>query len=196
MRFKVAERSLFAYLLRSSWWVSIAIAIVVTLLARLILPSDMAAYSPSVAFPFVLIAGYVAWKQFQAPSTAQVAFTVETVSAMSWRDFSALMETALQRDGCEVKRTSGVADFVLVKAGRKSLLSCKRWKAASHGLEPLRELDAARESQEAHEVIYVATGELSENARRFAQQHKIRLMQGAELAQLLRLPRKPAKTKA
>jgi restriction system protein len=192
-QFKMSQNSLFAYLLRSPWWYSFAIAVVLALIGRFILPDDYAFYALSFAIPFVCIGAIVAWQQRDVPSAARVETTLEAVAAMSWREFSGVLEQAFQRDGCIVSRTTGAADFILVKAGRTSLVSCKRWKAASHGLEPLRELKAAQEAQDAHEVIYVAAGEMTDNARRYAATHRVRLMLGPELTRLLRLRKGSAK---
>ena len=46
-------------------------------------------------------------------------------------------------------------------------------------------LEAARRAREAHECIYVAAGEITGQAREFAAQKNIRLVQAAELAKLL-----------
>ena len=183
----MSENSLFAYLLRSPWWVSLAVALALALAARFVLPDEYVFYALSFAIPFVITAAMAAWKQWDIPSQARVDSTLEAVAAMSWRDFSALMEQAFQREGNLVTRSSGAVDFKLVKAGRTVLVNCKRWKAASHGLEPLRELDAARRAQEANEAIYVAAGNVTDNAVRFATEHRIKLMQGPELTRLLRL---------
>ncbi len=67
-----------------------------------------------------------------------------------------------------------------------TLVACKRWKAVRTGVEPLRELQAAREAREAHHCVYVATGEITDQARAFAMEKKISLVQGADLATLLR----------
>jgi len=66
-----------------------------------------------------------------------------------------------------------------------ALVSCKRWKAARTGVEPLQDLHAAKEAHDAQECIYVTTGELTDNARAFAGKHAIRLVGGSELARLL-----------
>ena len=189
----MSENSLFAYLLRSSWWVSFVAAMAISLAARFLLPEEYALYALSFAFPFVVTGAIAAWRQWRVPGAGRVAATVETVGAMSWREFSALMAQAFQNDGAQVTRSQGAADFTLVKAGRTTLVSCKRWKAASHGLEPLRELEAAREAAGAHAAIYVATGNLTDNARRFAAVHRIALLQGQELTRLLRLSKSTGK---
>ena len=73
----------------------------------------------------------------------------------------------------------------MTKAGRTSLVACKRWKVARTGVDPLRDLHAAKDAHEAQECIYVAIGEITDGARKFALEKKIRLMHGAELAKLL-----------
>lgn len=195
MRLKVSENSLFSILLRSQWWISFAVAFGVVLVARLIVPEAYFIHASSIALPFVIIGAIAAWKQFQIPGAGRVAATVEAVSAMSWRDFSALVEQSFQREGYVVERMTGSADFKLVKMGKTTLVCCKRWKAASHGLEPLRDLDRQREAGDAHDALYVALGGVTENARDFARTHRIRLVEGLELTSLLRLPRR-AKTSA
>ncbi len=192
MRLKMSDKSLFAVLLRSRWWVSIALAVAMALLVKFFAPEEYFLPALSVTIPFLFTGILAAWKQLRVPGASRVASTVETVSAMSWREFSEVMETAFQREGFTVSRVSGAADLKLDKEGRVTLVSCKRWKAANHGVEPLRELETLRQAQGGHEAIYVALGGVSENARRFAQSHKIRLIQDVELTGLLRL-RKGAK---
>jgi restriction system protein len=194
VQFKMSENSLFAVLVRSSSWISFAIVIVISLVAYYLVPVQFKVAIFATAVPFVITGLIAAWKQAKVPGRARVEATVATLNAMSWRDFSALMEQAFQRDGFVVTRTTGAADLMLVKAGRTTLVSCKRWKAASHGLEPLRELKDLRRAQEAREAIYVCVGNLTDNARQFALDNKVTLMQGTELTQLLRLPRKSLKS--
>lgn len=190
MKLKMAEKSLFAYLLRSPWWVSILVACGIGLFGRVMFRGAYFSYALAFMLPFVVIAMIAAWRQKDVPSQARVAETVETVMAMSWREFSALMEQAFRRDGFEVKRISGAADFILTKEGRDSLVCCKRWKAASQGIEPLRALVAAQEEREAREALYVTVVDLSDNANRFAKDNRIALMLAPQLTRLLRLPKK------
>ena len=195
LKLKVSENSLFSILLRSSWWISLAEAPGVLLPARHLAPEAYFVPAASLALPFIVIGAIAAWKQLRLPGAARVTATAEAVNAMSWREFSALMEQAFQREGYTVTRLDGAADFKLVKMGKTTLVCCKRWKAASHGLEPLRELDRRREAEEAHDALYVALDGVTDNARGFAGKHRIRLVEGQELAGLLRLPRR-AKTSA
>jgi restriction system protein len=138
-----------------------------------------------IGLPFIVIGAYAAWQQLRAPSAEKTAATLESLRAMSWDEFSPALEDALRRDGYAVSRPNiAGADLELAKAGRVSLVSCKRWKVARAGIEPLRELDAARQARDAHECIYVAAGEITDNAIAFAATNNIRLLHGAEFAKL------------
>jgi len=173
------ENSLFAILLRSQWWVSALVAVAAIGLIRLIVPTM---YAVAAALPFIVIALYVGWRELREPSGRRVAKTLEALRAMNADEFAGAMETAFKGDGYTVKRVAGQADFELERASRSTLVACKRWKATRTGVEPLRELDAARKAREAHECIYVAAGEITEQARAYAAERNIRLIGAVELA--------------
>lgn len=189
MKLEMAENSVFAVLLRSPWWVSIAVAGGVYVLAKFLLDKFSTLpgiYALFVPLPFVIIGAYAGWQQLRAPSGARVATMLEALRAMQWEEFSGGIEEAYKRAGYAVTRLPGAqGDFELERAGRRSLLACKRWKATRTGVEPLRELHAAAQARDAHECLYVSAGELTDNARAFAAQKGIRLVHGAELAKLL-----------
>lgn len=186
MKLKMSENSLFAILLRSSWWISIAIAAGLIALSRALLPSEYFLFGAFSAVPFIVIGAIAGWKQVRAPSPARIAGTLDTVRAMSWNDFANAIEAAFRADGFVVTRLQGeAADFEMLKDGRTVLLAGKRWKVARTGIEPLRELVAARQARDAQECLYVATGEITENARRFATENRIRIVSGPELAKLM-----------
>lgn len=183
MKFPMAENSAFAILLRSQWWISALIAVAIFVAARFVLPT---AYALFVPLPFVVIAGYAAWKQLRAPSAARIAGTLEALREMSWDAFSSALEDAFRLQGYAVQRLREAdADFELTRAGRVALVGCRRWKVARTGIEPLRALHAAARARKAPECIYVSAGEINANARAFAAQNDIRLLCDAELVTLL-----------
>jgi restriction system protein len=191
MNFRMSEKSLFAILLRSSWWASFAIAAGIALVARMALPEQYVAGGMLAAIPFLGIGIVVAWRQLRSPNAARVAAALDVVGSMSWREFSSALEEAFRRDGYVTRRLDGgAADFEMTRAGRSSLVSCKRWKAASTGVESLRDLDAATKAREADEGIYVAVGGVTENARRYAADKRLRVLEGVELAKLIGVVRR------
>ena len=187
MKFKMAKNSLFAVLLRSPWWVSAGVAALAVLACVALLPARYVPYGVFGTLPFIVTAALSAWRQWHVPSDTQVQATLTAVGGMPWATFADTIEQAWRRDGHAVERLARRdADFELTKGGRTSVVSCKRWKAARTGIEPLRELHAAQVARDAPESIYVTLGELSDNAREFARDNGIRVLQGTELAQLLR----------
>ena len=187
MKFRMAENSLFAILLRSSWWVSFLVAGGIVLLSGLLLPAQFIVYGAIVAAPFLVIGFIAAWRQLQAPGAASIAATVEKLAAMSREEVTSALEDGFRKEGHAVSRLDAPgADLELTRAGRTVLVSCRRWKAGRTGVEPLRELQALRESRNAQSASCVAIGEIIDTARAFAANHGIALMQGPELASLLR----------
>jgi len=186
LKFQMAKNSLFAVLLRSPWWVSIAIAAVLALLAAALLPTTYKAVGAVSALPFVVIGAIAARRQWRLPSAARAAQILQNVSKMAWPEFSAQLEDAFRREGYVVQRGSGaVVDFELVRQGRRTLVSARRWKSARIGLEALRALQAAREAADASEALFVCLGELTDNARPYAAEHRITVWQADDVARVL-----------
>lgn len=171
---------------------SIAVAVGTAVVSRFVLVKfDMPElYSVFVALPFLVIGCVAAWQQLRAPSAERIAATLESLRAQSWDEFSAALEDAFRRDGYSVSRPNiAGADLELTRSARVTVVGCKRWKVARAGIEPLRELDAAKQAREAHACIYVAAGEITDNARAFAAEKGMRLLHDAELANLLPQPK-------
>ena len=198
MKFGMAPNSLFAILLRSPWWISFAVAAAFVAVARALLPPDYFVVGAIGALPFLAIGCVAAWRQWRAPAPRRVARSLDAIRAMPWSAFSKAIEEGFRRDGYSVAAHPGdAADYELSRNGRVSLVACKRWKAARTGIEPLRELRAAKDRCKADECIYVTAGELTDTAQAFAAGSGVRLMQGAELAALMPLsPDSPRASRA
>jgi restriction system protein len=180
---KIPENSIFAMLLRQSWWVSALVA----LATFAVVQNFMAwGYALFATLPFIVITLMVAWKQAFGPKGARVEKALEKIRSMAWEDFAQALERGYKAEGYTVKRVEGVADFELEKLGYLTLVSARRWKAGRTGIEPLRELAVAGEQREARECQYAVAGELTEQARAFAKQKGVKLVEGAELASLVR----------
>ena len=94
MKFEMSKDSLFAVLLRSQWWISFLIAAGLFAAARFWLPDSYAFF---VALPFLVIACHALWRQLRAPGASRIASTLEAVRAMSWEEFSGLLEAAFEQ---------------------------------------------------------------------------------------------------
>jgi restriction system protein len=186
MRLKMAPNSLFAILLRSSWWISVGIAVLFALAARALLPAEYWVFGALSGFPFLMIGLVSLYQQLRRPSSRRAEAILQAVRVMSWRDFSQAVDEAFTRDGYAVRRLEGAADFAVTRAGRTALVAARRWKAARHGEEALAALLAQMRAQDASGCTYIALGELSDNAQRFARANGVQVMQEEGLVQLLR----------
>ena len=186
MKFKMSEKSLFATLLRAPWWVSFLVMFAVALVAGALLPEAYKIAGMLGAFPFFVIGVMAAWRQRNAISANRIQELVEQARGMGWRDFSVLVEEALRQQGFVVTRLNdGPADFQIEKNGRVTLVSAKRWKAATVGAEHLRELLAVRQSRDAFSCTCMSLGVFSQAAIDLANDSPMQLLGSANIAQLM-----------
>jgi len=182
----MAENSLFAVLMRSRWWISFAICAAVVLISLAVFPKDISPFAALGAFPFFIVGCMAFYKQWRAPSPARLEQIRQVLAEQSWADFSAQLQAAWQAEGYEVQRLNlPGADLLLTRNGQTSVVGARRWKAAVHGVEPLRELLAARAKQQADQAVYVALQPLGENAAGWAAQNQILLLDATAIATLI-----------
>jgi restriction system protein len=171
MKFKMAENSIFAILLRNPWWISFLIAAAFCLLMAALLPQNLVVFGMMGVFPFVITGAVALRRQWGKPSPAKLQAELDRLSTLSWRDFSAELEAKFVKQGFEVTRlNSGTADFKLEKAGHITLVSAKRYKAATHGLEALQALVTQQEAQGADKAMYVCLSPVTAQAAKFAKE--------------------------
>ncbi len=185
MALQISDKSLFARLLRAPWWVSFIVAVFVGAAAFALFPKDLKAAGALSSVPFIVIGLIAAWKQRGTLSPKQVEDALQKLGAMSAREFTDALAAAYERDGYKVERfTKPGADLAIEKQGYTTIVSCKRWKAANHGVEPMRELLTAMEKADTGRGIYVALNSVSDAAAQFAAKNGIRVLFGNELATL------------
>ena len=183
MKLKMSEKSLFAILLRSQWWYSFLIAALLALLARVFLPEAYRAVGMLSAFPFVIIGIMAAWRQRDKPSPERISHALSTLEKMSSKEFLPLIEQAFVQQGFSVTRlNSNSADLHLEKFGKTTLVSCKRWKAATLGVDVLRELKALQVSQDATYAACISLSLPTGVALKFAKDNTVQLICQDDLA--------------
>ncbi|SFD47065.1 restriction endonuclease [Paracidovorax konjaci] len=191
----MAPNSLFAVLLRSPWWVSFLAAGAIALACGALLPSHVAPYAAVGVLPIFGVGCVAAWRQLRAPSATRMQAALDEAGALPWRALADRLESAWRAEGHTVHRLpAGPADFRIEREGRSALVSARRWKAGAHGVEPLRDLQAAMRAQDVASGVYIAPqGAVSDAARDFARDHALAIMDGPALATLLlKAPAAPA----
>jgi len=183
MAFKMSENSLFAILLRSTWWYGVVIGLALIAISLIIFGGKYLLLGLFSAVPFFVIAGIAANRQSKQPSQKRLLEVYEQTRKMKGSQIAEkiaanYVEARFDKDIFK----GNAADILLIRGNRTILLCAKRFKAANTGVEPLKELVTAGEKLEATEYLYVALGEISAAAMDFANQNNIELIQINRLA--------------
>ena len=186
MKFKMSEKSLFATLLRSPWWVSFLVMLGVAVVAGALLPEAYKMAGILGGFPFLVIGVIAAWRQRNALSAERIIELTEQARSMVWADFGDLIEGAFRQQGFVVSRPkTGLVDFEIEKNGLMTLVSAKRWKAATVGAESVRELLNVHQRDEANSCSFISLGQFSQAAKDLADENPVQMIGPTQIAQLL-----------
>lgn len=111
------------------------------------------------------------------------------LNEMNWREYEMLVGEWFRKQGYVVTETGGVADggvdLILYKDGERYIVQCKQWKAYKVGVNIVRELLGVMVTQGAAGGYLVTSGVFTEDARRFATESNITLIDGSKLSQLI-----------
>lgn len=116
---------------------------------------------------------------------------------MNWQEFEMLVEEHFRRKGYTAIRTGGQGadggvDIILKKGSETYLVQCKQWKAFSLGVKPVRELYGVMASMYAVGGFVVCSGKFTREAREFAQNINVELIDGTGLHRMIREARQLA----
>ena len=108
MKFSMAEKSLFAVLLRSPLWISFVVVGLITLASCVLLPKEYFGVGALSGFPIFVVGCIAAWKQLRAPSPTRVAQTLQAVQTMPWRGFADTLAAAWRQGGLRCSHSIAV----------------------------------------------------------------------------------------
>jgi len=116
---------------------------------------------------------------------------LDSLRAMSWREFEMLVGEAFRRQGYAIQETGlggadGGIDLVLRKDGKTTLVQCKQWKTQRVDVKVVREMFGLLAHHAAAAVKIVAVGDYTADALRFAQGKPIELIHGEALVAMVR----------
>jgi len=134
---------------------------------------------------FAVICFIAGWKgvQFHQRQRAFLAADIDLnwVRGLSWRDFEKQLASVYRQNGYQVEETGGGGpdggvDLKLFKDGRTTVVQCKHWKTWKVNVKPVRELFGVMTAEGADSAIFIASGEYTTEARRFAEGKPIELI--------------------
>lgn len=112
--------------------------------------------------------------------------SVESIKALSWKDFEYLCSETLRRQGYSVIENlrggaDGGVDLVVRKDGKRILVQCKNWRKRPVSVATVRELYGVVQAEGADGGMVLSSGHFTNDARKFAKQNGITLMDGTKL---------------
>ncbi|GAA6132366.1 restriction endonuclease [Halopseudomonas sabulinigri] len=117
------------------------------------------------------------------------------LQSMQWPAFRLLLEQAFRSKGYRVLGNTlagadGSCDLLLQQAGERYLVHCRYWQARRLKVAPLREFFARVVSEGAAGGVVVTKGEFSAEARAFAAERQLELVDGTRLQRWVAVSRK------
>lgn len=116
---------------------------------------------------------------------------LDSLRAMSWRQFEILVGEAFRRQGYRIEETGlggadGGIDLRLSKNGRTTLVQCKQWRSQRVDVKIVREMYGLLAHHGADAIKIVAVGDFTRDAQRFVQGKPIELVHGEALLAMVR----------
>jgi restriction system protein len=194
------------------WWVSVTLSIASYLLLKYFVPSievrqkgpaDMTymlfkamtniapTVAPLVALFLLIPAPISAVNSWRKRKLLDRQESIDTVRNLNWKEFEELVGEAYRRQGYTVyENTSagpdGGIDLTLKKNGELILVQCKQWRSIKVGVDKVRELYGVQISQNANKSILMTSGFFTQEAKNFAANKSVDLIEGSQLLELVK----------
>jgi restriction system protein len=197
------KEKVFDTVVMAPWWLSIIFGFISVFLLTAVLPgifaqnqilamfvAPMVMLSPLVFLFFLFTAGCSAFFSRRKRSLVNGQTSLESLKALSWKEFEWMVGEAFRLKGYSVEESlgggpDGGVDLVLRKDGRKIIVQCKQWKKWKVGAPIVREQFGILTASNADVVYVVASGEFTKEAINFAAGKPIRLINGSQLLRLI-----------
>jgi len=194
---------LFEVLAKGSWKVNVALAIIVYVSFKYLIPkiefqnmffSAFARWAPQLApvitglILFVAaLSAFHAWRKGKLFNNQK---SIETIRKLSWREFEELVGEVYRRKGYNITErggggADGGVDLVLRRGGETLFVQCKHWKMDKVGVKIVRELYGVIASEGASGGIVISSGKFTEEAANFVKGKPLELINGTQLQKII-----------
>lgn len=139
-----------------------------------------------------LAGGLAGWRlRLKKAEFLRQRLDIDWLNALSWQEFERQVGEVYRERGYRVEQLGGNGpdggvDLRLKKDGVTTLVQCKRWKTYKVPVQPVRELFGVMAAEQADRAIFITSGIYTQEAIRFAEGKPIDLVDGAQLAEMLR----------
>jgi restriction system protein len=139
-----------------------------------------------------LAAGLGGWRlRRQRAALLRQHLDIDWLNRLSWQEFEQQVAEVYLHRGYQVEEVGGGGadggiDLRLWRDGQTSIVQCKRWRTFKVGVRPVRELFGVMAAERADRAIFITSGVYTDEALRFAEGKHVELVDGAQLAEMLR----------
>lgn len=204
------KTSIFSGLFNLPWWVSLILAACAWLLPKLFIanismdtPASLLdqAYRQAFlqvipffalffAFLFCFTAVVSALRSWRMGTLFRSQTNLQGIRDLPWQDFERYIAEMYRQKGYSVEETGlggadGGIDLIVKKKREMFLVQCKNWRYEKVGVRIARELFGLVKAHNAAGGILVTSGEFTAEAREFAEQTKLDLIDGKNLISMI-----------
>ena len=115
---------------------------------------------------------------------------IERLRLIDWFQFEKMVELVYRKLGYSVIRRGGAnpdggIDLIIEKDGQRAAVQCKQWKTWNVGVKAVREFLGALTHAKIQRGIFVTLRGYTGDAKRFAEEHEIEILNETGLAKML-----------
>lgn len=197
------NESIFNLLIQVPWWVSVVVSGAAYLFLKFIFPSidfgsitansfakGISSVAPIIALFLLFPAPIAALNSWRKRRLLDSQKGIDSIRALGWRELEELVGEAYRRQGYTVADNTNAGpdegiDLVLKKNGGLVLVQCKQWRSTKVGVNIVRELLGVMTAKHATSGILITSGVFTQEAKNFAADKPIDLVDGHQLLQLI-----------
>lgn len=199
-------------LIQLPWWVGVLVGVFGYAAATMVGPvvfgpalsSGPASYLPRlIGYCFLLVclvgAGVSALRAFFLRRKFDEQRSIEDIRKLTWHQFESIVGEAFRRRGYFVVETGGGGadggvDLVLRREGKTFYVQCKHWKKWKVDVKDVREFFGVISARRVDGGFFVASGTYTKDAREFARECGLELINGPALERMVLKVRGPKRT--
>jgi len=197
------DESILNLVVECPWWVSVLVSGIAFVFLRFILPSidfqsmvinsfakGLSSAAPFVALVLLLPAPISALRSWKKRRRLDSQKDLDSIRALGWSEFEELVGEAYRRKGYKVIENTGLGsdegiDLVLKKNSGLILVQCKHWQSTKVGVNIVREVYGVMMAKKADNAILITSGFFTQEAKNFAADKPIDLVDGTQLLPLI-----------
>ncbi len=185
------------------WWVSVIVSILTYIGLKFIVPAlpieniflqsfqtvlpNVAHILASILLIPAPISAFSTWRKRKLLDNQK---NIQTIRSLTWRQFEELVAEAYRRQGYTVIENQtigadGGIDVRLKKDNALHLVQCKNWRINKVGVKTVREMYGVMVAEHASSMKIIISGMFTQEAKSFAHNKPIDLVDGPQLEKLI-----------